>query len=204
LQNSPKAEDFGREIIPTSFSDKKTYAFLFEGYWRDIGTIKSFYEESLALTEDIPPLDMFDEQWLIFSRPRYLPPAKINSSYMIKSIVAEGAIVLANTTIKHSIIGLRSRIKEGSIIEDSVIMGCDYYETLDDVESRQAKDMPSLGIGKNCVIKKAIIDKNVAIGDGVKILNQKKLKEFDGENYCIRDGIVVIAKNSIILPGTVI
>ena len=204
LQKSPKAEDFGREIIPSSFSDKRTYAFLFNGYWRDIGTIKSFYEESLALTEDIPPLDMFDEQWLIFSRPRYLAPAKVNSSYMVKSIVAEGAMVLSNTTIKHSIIGLRSRIKEGSLIEDSIIMGCDYYETLDDVKARQAKNIPSLGIGKNCVIKKAIIDKNVAVGDGVKILNQKKIKDFDGENYCIRDGIVVIEKNSIIPPGTTI
>ncbi len=204
LRANPRAQDFGREIIPGSFSGKRTYAFLFKGYWRDIGTIKSFYEESLALTEDIPPLDMFDEQWLIFSRPRYLAPSKINSSHMIKSIVAEGAIVLSNTTIKHSIIGLRSRIEEGSLIEDSIIMGCDYYETPDDAKARQAKNIPSLGIGKNCVIKKAIIDKNVAIGDGVKILNQKEVKDYDGENYCIRDGIVVIEKNSVILPETVI
>ncbi|MDD5680116.1 MAG: glucose-1-phosphate adenylyltransferase [Candidatus Omnitrophica bacterium] len=204
LKNNPKAGDFGREIIPSSFSAKRTYAFLFKGYWRDIGTIKSFYEENMALTEDIPPLDMFDEQWLIFSRPRYLAPSKINSSYMIKSIVAEGAIVLSNTTIKHSIIGLRSRISEGSLIEDSIIMGCDYYDTPDDVKNRQSKKIPSLGIGKNCIIKKAIIDKNVAIGDGVKILNQKKVKDFDGGNYCIRDGIVVIEKNSIIPSGTVI
>ena len=204
LLNNPKAQDFGREIIPSSFSGKRTYAFLFEGYWRDIGTIKSFYEESLALTEDIPPLDMFDEQWLIFSRPRYLAPSKINSSQMIKSIVAEGAIVLSNTTVKHSIIGLRSRIEEGSLIEDSIVMGCDYYETPEDTKKRKAKNIPSLGIGKNCVIKKAIIDKNVAIGDGVKILNQKKVKDFDGENYCIKDGIVVIAKNSVIPSGTII
>ncbi len=204
LNNNPKAQDFGREVIPSSFSGKRTYAFLFQGYWRDIGTIASFYEESLALTEDIPPLDMFDERWLIFSRPRYLSPAKINNSYMVKSIVAEGAIILSNTTIKHSIIGLRSRINEGSTIEDSIIMGCDYYDTLDDIKNRQANNIPSLGVGKNCVIKKAIIDKNVAIGDGVKILNQKKLKDFDGGNYCIRDGIVVIEKNSVIPPGTTI
>ncbi|MBU4488221.1 MAG: glucose-1-phosphate adenylyltransferase [Candidatus Omnitrophica bacterium] len=204
LRSSPKAEDFGREIIPSSFSNKRTYAFLFKGYWKDIGTIKSYYDESLALTEDLPPLDMFDEHWLIFSRPRYLPPSKVNDSHMVKSIVAEGAIILSNTTIKHSIIGLRSRIEENSLIEDSIIMGCDYYETLDDVKIKQSKNMPSLGIGKNCVIKNAIIDKNVAIGDGTKILNQKKIKTFDGENYCIRDGIVVIEKNSVIAPGTII
>jgi len=141
LQNNPQAGDFGREIIPGSFSDKKTYAFLFKGYWKDIGTIESYYKESLALTEDIPPLDMFDEQWLIFSRPRFLAPAKINDAHMARSIVAEGAMILSDTTIKHSIIGLRSRIKEGSLIEDSIVMGCDYYETLDDVKGRQAKNL---------------------------------------------------------------
>lgn len=204
LRGSPKAEDFGREVIPNSFSNKKTYAFLFKGYWKDIGTIKSYYDESLALTEDLPPLDMFDEQWLIFSRPRYLPPTKVNDSHMIKSIAAEGAIILSNTTIKHSIIGIRSRIGENSLIEDSIIMGCDYYETSDEAKTRRSKDMPSLGVGKDCVIKNAIIDKNVAIGDGAKIVNHKKVKTFDGENYCIRDGIVVIEKNSVIPQGTVI
>ncbi|MEA3305381.1 MAG: glucose-1-phosphate adenylyltransferase [Candidatus Omnitrophota bacterium] len=203
LKNNPKT-DFGREIIPDSFSAKRTYAFIFDGYWKDIGTIGSFYEENLALTENVPPLDMFDEKWLIYSRPRYLGPAKFNKSNLFKSIISEGAIIQTGTTIKHSVIGLRSRINRGSLIEDSIIMGADYYETLDDIKYNRSRGIPLLGIGENCVIKKAIIDKDVRIGDGVKILNRKKLKEFDNGDYCIKDGIVIIEKKTVIPPNTVI
>ena len=203
LKSNPKT-DFGKEIIPDSFSHKRTHAFIFNGYWRDIGTIKSFYNENLALTEDIPPLDMFGEDWLFFTRPRYLPPAKINSSNINKSIVSEGAIIQSGARIKHSVIGLRSRINTNSIVEDSIIMGSDFYETLDDIRYNQSKGIPLLGVGENCLIRKAIIDKNVRIGDNVKILNQKKLEEFEGKNYCIKDGIVIVEKNAIIPPGTII
>jgi glucose-1-phosphate adenylyltransferase len=203
LKNNSKS-DFGREIIPDSFADKRTRAFIFKGYWRDIGTIKPFYNENLALTEDIPPLDMFDEDWLFFTRPRYLPPAKINSSNISKSIISEGAIVQSGAKVRHSVIGLRSRISSNSIVEDSIIMGCDFYETLDDMKYNQSRGIPSLGVGENCNVKKAIIDKNVRIGDNTKILNHKNLKEFDGENYYIRDGIVIIEKNVTIPAGTVI
>ena len=203
LKNNPKA-DFGREIIPDSFSHKKTYAFVFNGYWRDIGTIKPFYHGNLALTDNIPPLDMFDEDWLFFTRPRFLPPAKINASNINRSIISEGAIVQTGAKIKHSVIGLRSRINTNSVVEDSIIMGCDFYETLDDIRYNQSKGITLLGVGENCVIKKAILDKNVRIGNNSKIVNHKNLKEFDGENYCIRDGIVIIEKNATIPPGTVI
>lgn len=201
LKNNPKT-DFGREIIPDSFSHKRTYAYVFEGYWRDIGTIKSFYDANLALTEDLPPLDMFDENWLFFSRPRYLPPAKIAESKVTKSIISEGAIIQAGATIKRSVIGLRSRIDRNVLVEDSIIMGCDYYETLDDLRYNQSRGIPSLGVGENSIIKKAIIDKNVRIASNVKIINQKNLVEFDGENYSIRDGVVIIEKNAIIPADT--
>ncbi len=203
LKNNPKT-DFGREIIPDSFPHKRTRAFVFKGYWRDIGTIKPFYDENLALTEDIPPLDMFDEDWLFFTRPRYLPPAKINSSNISKSIISEGAIIQSGAKIRHSVIGLRSRINTNSVVEDSIIMGSDFYETLDDIKYNRSRGIPLLGVGENCSIKKAIIDKNVRIGDNTKILNHKNLKEFDGENYSIRDGIVIIEKNVTIPPDTVI
>ena len=203
LKNNSKT-DFGREIIPDSFSGKRTYAFIFDGYWKDIGTIRSFYEENLALTENVPPLDMFDEKWLIYSRPRYLGPAKFNESDLSKSIISEGAIIQTGTTIKHSVIGLRSRINRGSLVEDSIIMGADYYETLDDIKYNRSRGIPLVGVGEDCVIKKAIIDKDVKIGDGVKILNQKKLKEFESGDYCIKDGIVIIEKKAVIPPNTVI
>jgi len=203
LKKSEKT-DFGREIIPDSFPHKNTRAFLFNGYWRDIGTIKSFYNENLALTNDIPPLDMFDEDWLFFTRPRYLAPAKINSSNIARSIISEGAIIQSGAKIRHSVIGLRSRVSTNSTVEDSIIMGNDFYETLDDLKYNQSRNIPSLGVGDNCVIKKAIIDKNVRIGDNSKIVNHKNQREFDGEDYCIRDGIVIIDKNAMIKAGTVI
>ena len=147
---------------------------------------------------------MFDEKWLIYSRPRYLGPAKFNESSLFKSIISEGAIIQPGTTIKHSVIGLRSRIGRDSVVEDSIIMGADHYETLDDIKYNRSRGIPLLGIGENCIIKKAIIDKDVKIGDGVKILNQKRLKEFEGDNYCIKDGIVVVEKKAVIPPNTVI
>jgi glucose-1-phosphate adenylyltransferase len=203
LRNNPK-DDFGKEIMPDSFPRKRTHAYIFHGYWRDLGTIESFYKENIALTEDLPPLDMFDENWLFFTRPRYLPPAKINTSDIVKSIIAEGAIIQSEVKIKHSVIGLRSRINTSSLIEDSIIMGNDYYETLDDITYNQSRGIPLLGVGENCVIKKAIIDKNVRIGDNVKIVNQKNLNEFEGEDYYIKDGIVIVEKNAVISPGKII
>jgi glucose-1-phosphate adenylyltransferase len=198
-----KKVDFGREIIPDAIKKKSTYAYLFEGYWKDIGTIKTFYKENLSLTEQIPPLDMFDERWQIFTRPRQLSPAKFENSCIERSIVAEGAIILS-AKIVHSVIGLRFRVDNGSVVEDSVAMGCDYYETIDEIEEDVTQNIPHLGVGKNCVIKKAILDKNVRIGDNVQIINSKGADNYDGPNFNIRDGIVIISKNTIIPSGTVI
>lgn len=195
--------DFGKEIIPDAFSAQVTEAFLYKGYWRDIGSIKNFYDENLILTEPVPPINFFDESWQIFTRPRYLPPLKIKNSKISKSIISDGCII-ESATIKHSVIGLRSRIEEKSTIEDSIIMGCDFYQNLDEILSDKAGGKPIMGVGENCVIKGAILDKNVKIGNNVKIINEKKLKDFKGENFSIKDGIVIIHKNSTIPPGTVI
>jgi len=203
LLREDKKDDFGKEIIPEAIKNSSTYAFLFNGYWRDIGTIKSFYEENLSLTDPIPPLDIFDEAWQIFTRTRFLPPAKFENSRVDRSIVSEGAIVLSSE-IKHSVIGIRFRIGSSSKIEDSVVLGCDYYETVEEINKRAGENIPALGVGKNCVIQRAILDKNVRIGDGVKIVNKKKLDNFDGPNYFIREGIVIVTKNAIIPSGTTI
>jgi glucose-1-phosphate adenylyltransferase len=203
LLEKDKKVDFGKEIIPEAIKTKSTFAFLFEGYWRDIGTIRSFYEENLSLTKAIPPLDMFDERWLIFTRPRYLCPAKFEDSCIERSIVAEGAIILS-AKISHSIIGLRFRVNSGSTIEDTIAMGCDYYETVEEIDERASKGLPPLGAGKDCLIKKAILDKNVRIGDNVRIINTENKENYDGPNYFIRDGIVIIPKGEVIPSGTVI
>ena len=195
--------DFGKEIIPDSFASKVTEAFLYKGYWRDIGSIKSFYDDNLILTEPVPPIDLFDENWQVFTRPRYLPPLKVKNSRITKSIISEGCII-ESATIEHSVIGLRSRIEEKAVVEDSIIMGCDFYQSLDEILDARKKGKPIMGIGRNCVIKKAILDKNVRIGDNVKIINEKNLDNFTGKNYSIRDGIVIVHKSSTIAPGTII
>jgi len=195
--------DFGKEIIPDSFSRKVTEAFVYRGYWRDIGSIKNFYDESLVLTEPVPPIDFFDENWQIYTRPRYLPPSKIKNSKISKSIISEGCII-EQATVKHSVVGLRSRIEDKSVVEDSIIMGCDYYQSLGDIISERKKGIPIMGVGKNCIIKRTILDKNVKIGDNVKILNEKKIENFKGKDYSIKEGIVIVHKNSTIAPGTVI
>lgn len=203
LLSKDNRADFGKEIIPDAIKEGKAYGHIFNGYWRDIGTIKNFYEENLSLTHSLPPLDMFDERWQIFTRTRYLPPAKFQDSRIDNSIVAEGAIVLS-ADIKRSIIGLRFRVGEGTTIEDTIAMGCDYYETVEDMERNASSNIPPLGIGKNCHIKRAIIDKDARIGDNVKIINKDNLVDHDGPNYHIKDGIVIISKKVVIPSGTVI
>jgi len=190
-----KKTDFGREIIPDSLSKYMINSFIYKGYWRDIGTLKTFYDENISLTQPNPPLDIFNEQWPFFSRSRFLPPARIDKSILENTLIGDGAI-LSGVKIKNSIIGLRSVIKSGTEIENSIIMGCDFYE------NQMAEKLPTIGIGKNCVIKKAIIDKNVRIGDNVKIINKDGIKDYEEKSYCIKDGIVIIMKNAVIASNT--
>ncbi|MGE5279128.1 MAG: glucose-1-phosphate adenylyltransferase [Deltaproteobacteria bacterium] len=189
--------DFGREIIPDSIKAHAVFAYPFDGYWRDIGTIGSFYEENLALTRPVPPLDLFEENWQIFTRSRSLPPAKMADARISSSIVCTGAIIDA-ATIANSIIGLRARIGRGTNIRDSIVMGADYYEPEAD------RPPVAMGIGEGCTIRKAILDKNVRIGDGVTIVNAQGIKETQAQQYVIRDGIVIVYKNAVIPSGTVI
>lgn len=202
LHNNTKT-DFGKEVIPDSFSKNLTYAYIYNGYWRDIGTIKSFYEENMSLVLSLPPIDLFDENWPFFTRPRYLPPAKIEKCRLNRVIVSEGSILI-NCNISRSVIGLRSRVSDSVDIEDSVIMGADFYQSMDDLNKDKESGLPPIGIGKGCIIKKAIIDKNVRIGEGVKIVNSKNLNTYQSSLYTIKDGIVVVPKNTVIPAGTVI
>lgn len=202
LLNSDKL-DFGKEIIPENFKTKKTYAYIYEGYWADVGTIESFYDANLLFTDILPPFNMYDEEWQIFTRPRYLPPVKIRKSSIDNSIISDGSII-EGASINHSIIGLRSRICSGSKIEDSIIMGNDFYETIEQMKGNEIINRPSMGVGKNCIIRKAIIDKNVRIGNNVKIINKDGRDHYKDENYNIKDGIVVIEKNAVLKSGIVI
>ncbi|MFP4081856.1 MAG: glucose-1-phosphate adenylyltransferase [Candidatus Aminicenantes bacterium] len=196
-------EDFGREVIPFAIQQKKVYAYFFDDYWQDIGTIRSFFDVHLDLTQPLPRFNFYDENKPIFSHPRFLPGSKILSSDVQNSILCEGSII-NRSQIVHSIIGIRSRIGENSFIERTVMMGADFFESAEDISENKKKSIPNTGIGKNCHIRNAIIDKNARIGNEVKLINARNIQNQTTDDYVIRDGIIVIPKNSIIPDGTVI
>ncbi len=193
--------DFGKQIIPDAMSKYKCQAHIFPGYWEDIGTIQAFYEAHMGLLKN-PPVFSFNVPGApIFTRARFLPNIYSEKTNLEKARVAEGSY-LYGATVRNSIIGLRSMIRERTVIEDSIIMGADYYES--EGTKGAAKQTIPLGIGERSVIQRAIIDKNVRIGKGVNIINRNNLMEHDDEHYHIRDGVVIIPKNTVIPDGTII
>jgi glucose-1-phosphate adenylyltransferase len=194
--------DFGKEIIPQSIEGHRVASYQYEGYWTDIGTIPSFFEANLGLTDNIPKFNLFDKN-PIYTRARMLPPSKISGTLMEKSIVADGCIINAKQ-ITHSIIGIRTRIGVNTIIENCYVMGSDNYQTLEEIAESKESGSPIMGIGDNCHILNAIIDKNTYIGDNVTINCGEKLEDGDYGTHTVQDGIVVVKKRAIIPSGTVI
>jgi len=197
------AADFGKEIIPHAISRYRVFAWPFDGYWEDIGTIRSFYEANLALTEVAPKFNFYNAQRPVYTHKRNLPALKLNNCVIHQAIISEGG-VLNGADIKHSVIGVRTRVGSGTTIQDSVVMGADYFETVEQMTENASTGRPNIGIGRGCTIINAIVDKNVRIGDNVSIINADNIREKDDENYFIRDGIVVIPKDAWIRSGTVI
>lgn len=199
----PTATDFGKEIIPDSIENYKVSSFQYDGYWTDIGNIYSFYEANLALTQEVPLFNLFDNNKTVYSRARMLPPAKISGTTLEKTIIAEGSIIHASR-IEQSVVGIRSRIGHGTTIVSTYIMGNDYYETLEEMELNTSKGLPKIGIGERCYIKDAIIDKNCRIGNDVRINGGSHLANTDHPLYTVKDGIVVVKKTAILPDGFVI
>ncbi|MCL1813495.1 MAG: glucose-1-phosphate adenylyltransferase [Treponema sp.] len=196
--------DFGKEIIPQSINKLKVNAYVFDGYWEDIGTIRSFYEANLELTSVRPRFDIYDETMPIYSHMRALPPSKMNFSNMNQSIASEGCII-TNASISNSIVGVRTTIESGASLNGVICMGADMYETEEQKKLNEEKRVPNLGIGKGAIIKGAIIDKNACIGEGCRIGIDNMNREDGNYGQChIVDGIIVIPKNTILYPGTVI
>ncbi len=197
--------DFGREIIPAAIEKYTVQAHLFKDYWEDIGTIRAFYEANLDLASPLPKFNFFDAASPIYTRSRYLPPSKLHDCDIDNSMVCEGCI-LNGVKVRNSIIGLRSRIDAGVDIEDSIVMGSDLFESLDEISQNIVDKRPHIGIGENSVIRRSIVDKNVRIGRNVKLLNRDKVENADGSDgsYYIRDGIIIIPKNAVIADDTVI
>jgi glucose-1-phosphate adenylyltransferase len=188
--------DFGKDVIPSAIKDRHVSAFIYQGYWEDIGTIRAFYEANLDLTDIVPEYSFFEPDTPIYTHPRFLPGSKINGATLRQAIVADGCII-SDAHLERCVVGIRSVIQSGATIRDTIVMGADYFELNPATESAQ----PPIGIGRNCVIDRTIIDKNARIGDGVVISPEGKPAHVDAENYFIRDGIVVIPKNAVIPAG---
>ena len=206
LKSSLTQTDFGKEIIPAAAKDLNVQAYLFNGYWEDIGTIEAFYDANMALTKQpYPPFSFYDEEAPIYTRSRYLPPSKLLDCQVTESIIGEGCI-LKRCRIQHSVLGVRSRIEEGCTIDDTLIMGADFYQPFAEEKSQHESTQIPLGIGANSTIRRAIIDKNARIGCDVQIINKDRVQEAEKESqgFYIRSGIVVVLKNAVIKDGTVI
>lgn len=201
LMADPDTNDFGKEIIPNSIDNHKTLSYQYEGYWTDIGNIDSFFEANLGLTDNIPQFDLYDKKKRIYTRARMLPTTKMAGTMLEQAVVAEGCIISA-AKIEKSVIGIRSRIGKETTIINTYMMGCDYYETLAEIDRDKIDIL--MGIGERCFIKNAIIDKNCRIGDDVRINGGKHLDDTETDTYFVKDGIVVIKKNAVIPKGTVI
>ena len=195
--------DFGRDIIPQSILTRPVSAYFFDGYWEDIGTIRSFYSANIALTNTAPSFNFYDEQAPIYTNRRHLPSTKVNSSSVRSSILAEGSII-DDSELDRTIVGIRSIISGGSRVYQSVLMGADFYESDASRAENKRLGVPKVGIGRNCLIQNAIIDKNARIGDNSVLVNRDGVDNYDGDNYYIRDGIVIVPKDATILPETVV
>ena len=195
------ATDFGREIIPSALADYRVTAYMHRGYWVDVGTVSSFYDANIMLTWAAAPFRFYDPRRPIYTHPRFLPGARFSDCTIRTSIVAEGCL-LDSAAIEQSIVGIRTSVQSGAMIRRSVLLGADYYETDDEAPARS--DAPRLGIGRDVVLDRVIVDKNARIGDGARLVNEAGLDHADGDGYAIRQGIVIVPKDAIVPAGTIV
>ena len=194
LSGSARATDFGKEIFPRSIRSHRVQAYPFDGYWEDLGTIKSYHEANLALASENPPFDFHSQEGIIYTRMRFLPASRISGAKLEHSLISDGCVIRDGTQITRSVIGVRSRIGRNVTIRDTVFIGADRFETDAERARNFARGQPDLGVGEGSVIERAILDKDCRIGRNVRIVNKNKLENHEGANYVIRDGIVVIPK----------
>ncbi|MDT7688421.1 MAG: glucose-phosphate adenylyltransferase [Acidobacteriota bacterium] len=205
LARDPTWMDFGKQVIPAAIESSNVQGYIFDDYWEDIGTISAFHQANLDLTATIPKFNLFDTDAPVYTRGRYLPPSKINNSHINGSIIAEGCII-SRAHINRSLIGVRTRIDFGAQIDDTYVMGADYYQSIEEMATDARSSIPRIGIGEGSVIRNAIIDKNARIGAGVRLLNERRVADevAPDRSWYIHDGIIIIPKNGIVRDGTVV
>jgi glucose-1-phosphate adenylyltransferase len=201
--SDPALVDFGRHVIPKTIGEQRVQAHFFRGYWEDVGTIRSYYEANLQLCDPMPPFDFYDVARPVYTHPRFLPASKVEGCTLKSALVSEGGILMG-AEIERSVIGIRSRIGQGTRIRHSLILGAEYYESLEEIDRAQARGLPPVGIGPDSVIEHAIVDMNSRVGRGVRIVNEEGAQEKDAPGYYIRDGIVIVPKGGVIADGAVI
>jgi glucose-1-phosphate adenylyltransferase len=195
--------DFGKHVIPDAISSRRVLGYVFQGYWEDIGTIRSFFEANIDLTADLPRFNFFDMSAPIFTRPRFLPASKINGAEISHASISDGCII-DRCKVRQSIVGIRSRIEEGCDVNRAILLGCDFYESETSIRQYEARGLPRVGVGRNTHIENAIVDKNARIGENCRISPAGKPESVDHPLYYVRDGIVIIPKGGLIPHGTVI
>jgi glucose-1-phosphate adenylyltransferase len=195
--------DFGRHIIPGAIKTHRVFSHVFQGYWEDIGTIRSFFEANLDVTAELPRFNFFDMSAPVFTRPRFLPASKINGATIDHAVISDGCII-SRARITQSIVGVRSIVDDGAELSRAILLGCDYYESIESIKANEVLGRPRIGIGKNTRIENAIVDKNARIGDNVVISPAGKPENVDHPLYHVRDGIVIVPKNGTVPHGTVI
>jgi glucose-1-phosphate adenylyltransferase len=204
LNHRPAYADFGKDIFPNSYRKHRVQAFLFDGYWEDLGTVKAYHLANLALCTSNPPFDFHAPDGVIYTRMRFLPAARLLGASIEDCLISDGCLVQSGARIQRSVLGVRSQIGANAMVQDTVLIGADSYETEEQRRMNRAQGLPDIGIGAGSVIQGAIIDKDCRIGKNVRIVNQGGLAEDEGDNYVIRDGIVCIPKDAVVADGTVI
>jgi glucose-1-phosphate adenylyltransferase len=204
LNLRPLATDFGKEVFPRSIKSHKVQAHLFDGYWEDLGTVKAYHEANLALASDDPPFDFHSAEGIIYTRMRFLPASRVSGAKLSQCLISDGCVILGGADLQRCVIGVRSRIGRNATLRDTVILGADRFETDLDRRANQNMNRPDLVVGDGSVIERAILDKECRIGRNVKIINKRGVKDDEGENYVIRDGIVTIPRGTVVPDGTVI
>jgi glucose-1-phosphate adenylyltransferase len=203
LLSDPSMIDFGYQVIPRAIEKYNAYGHLFDDYWEDLGTVEAFYRANMDLTSSAPHFDFYDMTAPIFTNPRFLPPSRIERCEIHESVIAEGS-VLNGARITNSIVGIRSVVAEDVVLDHTMVMGADFYENSEDLDYNRRTGIPNIGIGKGSILQNAIVDKNAHIGANVRVLNEKRAMNVDGQGYYIRDGIVIIPKNGILKDGSVV
>jgi glucose-1-phosphate adenylyltransferase len=194
LLDDGEATDFGHQVIPRMIGKSEVFAYNHTGYWQDIGTIPSFHSANIDLTVPLPPLDLYSPDRPIYTHPRFLPGTKIHACEVHESILCEGSII-SGSSIRRSIVGIRAQVQEGSVIDHSIVMGATHFE------APGSQPGPRMGVGRNCVLRRAIVDFNARIGDGARLVNAAGIDHAEEEQYSIRDGIIVVHRDGVIAPG---